>query len=86
MYSYMESNTLDIFSAIVADDLPCYILSGSGPAWFYAPDLSQIVKVERGIELVPIELEENSSGNILVSSHTYIILVPKKEIVEIGYN
>ena len=82
----MESNVLDLFSSIVADDLPCYVLSGSGAAWFYAPELSQVVRVQRGIELIPLDIDEDSSGNMLVSSPSYIILVPKKEIVEIGYN
>lgn len=81
----IENDVLDTISALAADDLPCYVLSGSGPGWFFSPDTCQMVCVHRGTEIIPID-EFNNDDKVLVSSPTHVFLISKKEIVEIGYN
>ena len=81
----VDNEILDTISALAADDLPCYVLSGSGIGWFFSPDTFQMVCVQRGTEIIPLD-EINDSGKILVSSPTHVFLIPEQEIVEVGYN
>ena len=81
----IESDVLDTISALAADDMPCYVLSGSGPGWFFSPDTYQMVCVHRGTEIMLLD-DFDSNDKILVSSPNHVFLIPKQEIVEIGYN
>ena len=85
MMETVDNEILDTISALAADDLPCYVLSGSGIGWFFSPDTFQMVCVQRGTEIIPLD-EINDSGKILVSSPTHVFLIPEQEIVEVGYN
>ena len=85
MMETLDSSVLDTISALAAEDLPCYVLSGSGPGWFFSPDTCQMVCVHRGTEIIPLDdLDDNDK--ILVSSPNHVFLIPNQEIVEIGYN
>tara|TARA_Y100001970_G_C13841722_1_gene654797 strand:- start:294 stop:569 length:276 start_codon:yes stop_codon:yes gene_type:complete len=88
-----EASELSLLSSIFADEMPCYILSGSGYDWFFSPDAGQMVRIARGVEIIPLdEVDEspeecdNSSEKMLVSSPSYTFLIPKNELVEVGYN
>ena len=85
MMETLDNDVLDAISALAADDLPCYVLSGSGVGWFFSPDTFQMVCVHRGAEIVPLD-EINANGKILVSSSNHVFLIPEQEIVEVGYN
>ena len=79
-------DALTMISDMIADDLPCYILSGSGTGWFFSPDTHQMVSIQRGIEIMPLVDEVDASGKMLVSSPNHVFLIPQKEILEVGYN
>ena len=81
----VDKDVLDAISALAADDLPCYVLSGSGAGWFFSPDTFQMVCVQRGTEIIPLD-EINASGKVLVSSSNYVFFIPEQEIIEVGYN
>tara|TARA_Y100001963_G_scaffold144136_1_gene215913 strand:+ start:1099 stop:1353 length:255 start_codon:yes stop_codon:yes gene_type:complete len=81
-----EVDTLSVISNMMLDDLPCYVLSGSGIDWFFSPDTQQMVRVQRGIEITPLDDIVDASGKMLVSSLNHVFLIPQKEILEVGYN
>ena len=80
-------------SSSMIDDMPYYIISGSGEGWFFSPDTLQMICVPRGIEIIPLDdffiddtQKEDKCNKILVSSPTHVFLIPQKEILEVGYN
>ena len=81
-----EVDELALLSSIFADELPCYILSGSGHDWFFSPDACQMVRVTRGVELIPLDDIACERGRLLVSSPSYTFLIPENELIEVGYN
>tara|TARA_B100000282_G_C31392180_1_gene336156 strand:- start:61 stop:318 length:258 start_codon:yes stop_codon:yes gene_type:complete len=85
MMETFDNSVLDTISALAADDLPTYVLSGSGIGWFFSPDTFQMVCVQRGTEIIPLD-EVDTDDKILVSSPNHVFLIPKQEIVEVGYN
>ena len=38
----------------IGSDIPYYVISGSGPGYFLDPDSMEMVRVERGTEILPI--------------------------------
>ena len=63
-----------------------YAISGSGPAWFFDPDTRTLVKTERGMQVVVLAEEEDDLGRLLVQTMNTLIMVPKEEILDIGFN
>jgi len=63
-----------------------HAISGSGPAWFFEPDTRTLVKTERGMQVVVLAEEEDDLGRLLVQTMNTLIMVPKEEILDIGYN
>ncbi len=69
-------------------ETPQYIISGSGPAWFLDPESCQMVKMNRGTEIVPVgDLSDEDDGEkILVRAPFRFLLIPQEEVQEIGWN
>jgi len=63
-----------------------HAISGSGPAWFFEPDTRTLVKTERGMQVLVLAEEEDDLGRLLVQTMNTLIMVPKEEILDIGYN
>jgi hypothetical protein len=63
-----------------------HAISGSGPAWFFEPHTKTLVKTERGMQVVVLAEEEDDLGRLLVQTMKGLIMVPKEEILDIGYN
>jgi len=61
-------------------------ISGSGPAWFFEPHTRTLVKTERGMQVRVLADEEDDLGRLLVQTMNTLIMVPKEEILDIGYN
>ena len=64
----------------------CYLVSGSGPAWFYHPPTRDFIKCERGIEIYPIAPTPDKDGNIMVRTANTYLLIPAKDLIKVGYN
>ena len=63
-----------------------YIISGSGPAWYYHPTTRDVIKCERGIEVHPVSEKPNEEGNIMVRTANTYLLIPAKDLIKVGYN
>jgi hypothetical protein len=63
-----------------------HAISGSGPAWFFEPHTKTLVKTERGMQVLVLAEEEDDLGRLLVQTVNTLIMVPKEEILDIGYN
>jgi len=63
-----------------------HAISGSGPAWFFEPDTRTLVKTERGMQVLVLADEEDDLGRLLVQTMYTLIMVPKEEILDLGYN
>ena len=63
-----------------------HAISGSGPAWFFEPHTKTLVKTERGMQVLVLAEEEDDLGRLLVQTMNTLIMVPKEEILDIGYN
>jgi len=61
-------------------------ISGSGPAWFFEPGTKSFIKTQRGAPVVVIPGEEDNMGRLLVRTMNTFIMVPKEEILDLGYN
>ena len=61
-------------------------ISGSGPAWFYEPSTKKLIKTERGSEIVVIPGEPDEQGRVLVRTMNTFLLIPKEEVLYLGYN
>ena len=62
------------------------VISGSGPAWFYEPSTKKMIKTERGSEIVVIPGEPDEQGRVLVRTMNTFLLIPKEEILDLGFN
>jgi hypothetical protein len=62
------------------------VISGSGPAWFYEPSTKKMVKTERGSEIVVIPGEPDEYGRVLVRTANTFLMIPKEEILDLGFN
>ena len=67
-------------------DIPLYVISGSGDAWFLDPEAHQMVKISRGTEVVPISDDADIHDRMLVRAPYRFLLIPETEIQEIGWN
>ena len=56
------------------------------PVGFFSPELTQMVRVQRGVEIVPLDDVALSDGKLLVSSPSCTFLIPENELIEVGYN
>jgi len=63
-----------------------YIISGSGPAWYYHPTTRDIIKCERGIEVHPVSEKPNEEGNIMVRTANTYLLIPFNDLIKVGFN
>ena len=62
------------------------VISGSGPAWIYEPSTRKLIKTERGSEIVVIPGEADEQGRVLVRTMNTFLLIPKEDILDLGYN
>jgi hypothetical protein len=62
------------------------VISGSGPAWFYEPSSREMVKTERGSEVIVIPGEADEQGRLLVRTMNTFLLVPADDIMSVGFN
>ena len=85
----------DILTDIVKDfsgslgtgsHIPYYVISGSGPAYFLDPDTMEMVRVERGTEVLPIPGEDDEDGRIMVRAPFRFLMIPEDEVVDVGWN
>jgi hypothetical protein len=63
-----------------------YIISGSGPAWYYHPTTRDVIKCERGIEVHPVSEKPNEEGNIMVRTANTYLLIPFNDLIKVGFN
>tara|TARA_R110000824_G_scaffold55432_1_gene152706 strand:+ start:256 stop:699 length:444 start_codon:yes stop_codon:yes gene_type:complete len=61
-------------------------ISGSGPAWYFEPHTRTFVKTERGMQVLILADDEDDLGRLLVQTMNTLIMVPKEEILDLGYN
>jgi len=72
--------------------LPVEVLSGSGVGWFYCPSEKTMVQCRRGGELTRVPEAYNtklSLGDripVYYGNSAQLILVPKEEIISLGFN
>ena len=78
----------DVMSEMIecAVNIPSYVISGSGWAWFLDPESYQFIRCTRGTEIVPINEIPDEADRILVRSPYRFLLIPKEEVQEIGWN
>ena len=62
------------------------VISGSGPAWFFEPTTKKMIKTDRGIEIVVVPGEADEYGRLLVRTMNTFIMVPREEVLDLGYN
>jgi len=62
------------------------VISGSGPAWFYEPTTRKLIKTERGSEIVIVPGEADEQDRMLVRTMNTFIMIPREEILDVGYN
>ena len=62
------------------------VISGSGPAWFYEPSTKKMIKTERWSEIIVIPGEPDEQGRVLVRTMNTFLLIPKEEILDLGFN
>lgn len=77
----------EIFSEIAVEIAePSYVLSGSGIGWFLDPISKEMVRISRGVELIPVSSDLDEYDRILVKTPTRFLLIPTAEVEEIGWN
>ena len=89
--SQKETELLEeLMGALMADpegsDLPVYVISGSGIGWFLDPESCQMVKMNRGTEIVPMGPASEEDEKVLVRAPYRFLLIPQEEVQEIGWN
>jgi hypothetical protein len=67
-------------------DTPTFILAGEGWGWYLDPTIGTMVKVRKGVEVIPLEDVPDEHDRILVQTAYQIILVPAVEVVQLGWN
>ena len=66
--------------------LPQYVISGSGWGWFLDPEAHAMVRINRGTEIIPLGDDSDSQERLLVRAPYRFLLIPEKEVQEIGWN
>jgi len=78
---------LDEMAHMLGQDFqPTYILSGSGVGWYYSDSKRTMVKVQRGTECIICEEDSSGTNKYYVQVGNDVFLVPKEEVLEIGWN
>ena len=79
-----------IMSELASDtennELPQYVISGSGEGWFLDPESYQMVKMNRGTEIIPLGPTADKDEKMLVRAPYRFLLIPQEEVQEIGWN
>ena len=65
---------------------PVYVLSGSGPAWYYNDVRKTMVKVHRGSECFFCEEDPENKEKYIVQIGYDIFSIPRSELLEVGWN
>ena len=66
---------------------PYQLVSGSGPAFYMAPQARTHIKVSRGSEILVLPLEPDDQGRYhVVDLHGRYFLIPEDEILHLGFN
>ena len=63
-----------------------HIISGSGDAWYLEPLTKTFVKVQRGSEIAVYPGKPDERGRVLVRTLNTYLLIPKDEILNVGFN
>ena len=82
LLDYLFTNT----GSYDTEPFPYQVISGSGSDWFYDPVGKTMAEIPRGTEIVQISLEPDSRGRVLVRAPFQFLMIPEKEIVDIGFN
>ena len=88
----MKDNTLEkILSEVANEDdyassEPYYVISGSGWGFYLDPEVSQMVMIPKGTEIVPIDDNLDEQDRLLCRSPYRFLLIPKFEVQQIGWN
>ena len=76
----------DFDDLVQSDCFPQHIISGSGWGWFLDPQSMQMIRTQRGAEIIPIADDPDTYNRMLVQTPSRILLIPESEIIEIGWN
>ena len=83
---FLEEVVSEFLPDELHEDVPLCVISGSGIGWFWDPDAHQMVMISRGTEVVPLSQDADEENKMLVRAPYRFLLIPKKEIQEIGWN
>ena len=66
---------------------PTHYISGSGQAWYFDPTERKMQLVQRGLNIVTAPEYVDKRGRVMAYLFDgKILLIPKDEIIELGYN
>jgi hypothetical protein len=66
---------------------PTHYISGSGQAWYFDPAEKKMQLVQRGLNIVTAPEYIDKRGRVMAYLFDgKILLIPKDEIIELGYN
>ena len=65
---------------------PAYSIKGEGYDWFYSTSSNNMVRVIRGTEIYPVKPICDTDESIQCVYNLDIIMIPKEDIHEIGWN
>jgi len=82
----LNSILAELSSDVEGSDIPLYVISGSGVGWFLDPESCQMVKMNRGTEIVPLGPTADENDKMLVRAPFRFLLIPEEEVQEIGWN
>jgi len=81
--SYEDSIYYDLSENI--SSIPYSIINNGGYSWYMNPETKRFIRIGSGTEVVVV-LDEYEKGKTLVRAERQFLLIPKNEIIEIGYN
>lgn len=61
------------------------IISGEGYGFYYSPDEKMFVKIRKGRLVNRLSEDTDSKGRYLIYTENMRVLVPREEIIDIGY-
>ena len=71
----------------VKEVAPYQVISGSGEAYYLAPQQRRMIKVSRGTEIQVLPLDPDNRGRYhVVDLRGRYFMVPEDEINDVGYN
>ena len=65
---------------------PSYSIKGEGYGWFYSVASNNMVRVRRGSEIYPVKPIDETAASVQCVCHLDLIMIPKEDIQEIGWN